>query len=163
MRHVISVYVDNKFGVLARVSGLFMRRGFNIDSLTVGETEDPDFSRITVTVHGNESLRDQVVNQLTKLYNVKRVKSLSYDETTERELLLIKVANTSKKRNEIISATEVYRGTIVDYSSNSITIEITGEPNKISSFIERMKPVGIIELCRTGIVALERGINTLGE
>ncbi|MGI6020086.1 MAG: acetolactate synthase small subunit [Lachnospiraceae bacterium] len=163
MRHVISVYVDNKFGVLARVSGLFMRRGFNIDSLTVGETEDPDFSRITVTVHGNESLRDQVVNQLTKLYNVKRVKSLSYDETTERELLLIKVANTSKKRNEIISATEVYRGTIVDYSSNSITIEITGEPNKISSFIELMKPVGIIELCRTGIVALERGINTLGE
>ena len=163
MRHVISVYVDNKFGVLARVSGLFMRRGFNIDSLTVGETEDTDFSRITVTVHGNESLRDQVVNQLTKLYNVKRVKSLSYDETTERELLLIKVANTSKKRNEIISATEVYRGTIVDYSSNSITIEITGEPNKISSFIELMKPVGIIELCRTGIVALERGINTLGE
>jgi acetolactate synthase-1/3 small subunit len=163
VRHVISVYVDNKFGVLARVSGLFMRRGFNIDSLTVGETEDPDFSRITVTVHGNESLRDQVVNQLTKLYNVKRVKSLSYDETTERELLLIKVANTSKKRNEIISATEVYRGTIVDYSSNSITIEITGEPNKISSFIELMKPVGIIELCRTGIVALERGINTLGE
>lgn len=161
MRSVIAVYVENKYGVLARVSGLFMRRGFNIDSLTVGETDDPRYSRITVTMQADEALCDQVVNQLNKLHNVKEVKVLKAGETSERELLLIKVKNSAEKSPAIMAASEIYRGKFIDYSINTITIEVTGEPSKISSFIELMKPIGIEEMCRTGVVALERGDSTL--
>lgn len=157
MRSVIAVYVENKYGVLARVSGLFMRRGFNIDSLTVGETDDPNYSRITITMNGDEYVRDQVINQLKKLVNVKQVKLLDTGGSVERELMLLKVRNTPENRSEIMAATEIYRAKIIDYTTDAMCVEVTGEPSKIKAFIEVMKPLGIVEMCRTGVVALERG------
>ena len=161
MRSVIAVYVENKYGVLARVSGMFMRRGFNIDSLTVGETDDPNFSRITVTLNGDDYAREQLVHQLYKLHNVKRVKLLDSENSVERELMLIKVKNTLENRSEVIAATEIYRAKIIDYTTDSMCVEVTGEPSKIKAFIEVMKPLGIVEMCRTGVVSLERGSNIL--
>ena len=161
MRSVIAVYVENKYGVLSRVSGLFMRKGFNIDSLTVGETEDPDYSRITITLNGDDYAREQLIKQLTKLYNVKKVKLLEPAASVERELMLIKVSNTPENRQEIMAATEIYRAKIIDYTTDSICVEVTGEPTKINAFIEVMKPMGIVEMCRTGVVALERGAHIL--
>ncbi len=163
MRKTIAVYVENKYGVLARISGLFMRRGFNIDSLTVGETEDPDYSRVTVTMDADDNILNQVVNQLNKLYNVRKVKVLAPGTSTERELLLLKMGNTADKRSDIMAACEIYNAKIIDYSRSNISIEVTGDSDKIQSFVELMKPNGIIEMCRTGVVALERGDNTLAE
>ncbi len=157
MRSVIAVYVENKFGVLARVSGMFMRRGFNIDSLTVGETDDPAYSRITVTLNGDDYVREQLVNQLYKLHNVKRVKLLESEKSVERELMLIKVKNTPENRSEVIAATEIYRAKVIDYNTDTMCVEVTGEPLKIKAFIDVMKPLGIVEMCRTGVVSLERG------
>ncbi|MBQ8533020.1 MAG: acetolactate synthase small subunit [Clostridia bacterium] len=157
MRSVIAVYVENKYGVLTRVSGLFMRRGFNIDSLTVGETDDPKFSRITITLNGDDYAREQLINQLKKLHNIKQVKLLESGSSVERELMLIKVANTAETRSEIMAAVEIYRAKIIDYTTAALCIEVTGEPSKINAFIEVLKPLGIIEMCRTGVVALERG------
>lgn len=157
MRSVIAVYVENKYGVLARVSGLFMRKGFNIDSLTVGETEDPEYSRITITLNGDDYAREQLINQLKKLHNVKKVKLLEDNSSVERELMLIKVRTNPENRSEIMAAAEIYRAKIVDYTTEAMCVEVTGEPNKINAFIEVMKPLGIIEMCRTGVVALERG------
>lgn len=161
MRSVIAVYVENKYGVLTRVSGLFMRRGFNIDSLTVGETDDPDFSRITITLNGDSYAREQLINQLKKLHNVKQVKLLEDKTSVERELMLLKVKTTAQNRSEIMAAAEIYRAKIVDYNTETMCVEVTGEPSKINAFIEVMKPLGIIEMCRTGVVALERGGNIL--
>ena len=161
MRSVIAVYVENKYGVLARVSGMFMRRGFNIDSLTVGETDDPNYSRITVTLNGDDYAREQLVHQLYKLHNVKRVKLLDSEYSVDRELMLIKVKNTPENRSEVIAATEIYRAKVIDYTTDSMCVEVTGEPSKIRAFIEVMKPLGIIEMCRTGVVSLERGSNIL--
>lgn len=161
MRSVIAVYVENKYGVLSRVSGLFMRKGFNIDSLTVGETDDPDYSRITITLNGDDYAREQLIKQLTKLYNVKKVKLLDSNASVERELLLVKVKNSAENRQEIMAATEIYRAKIIDYTTESICVEVTGEPSKIKAFIEVMKPMGIVEMCRTGVVALERGPRVL--
>lgn len=160
-RFVIAVYVENKYGVLARVSGMFMRRGFNIDSLTVGETDDPNYSRITVTINGDEYAREQLINQLKKLYNVKQVKLLKNEITVERELMLIKVKTTPQNRSEVMAAAEIYRAKIIDYNTDTMCVEVTGEPSKINAFIEVMKPLGIVEMCRTGVVALERGISML--
>lgn len=161
MRSVIAVYVENKYGVLTRVAGLFMRKGFNIDSLTVSETDDPEFSRITITVNGDNYVREQLVNQLKKLHNVKKVKLLDGVGFVERELLLLKVKNTAESRSEIMAAAEIYRAKVIDYNVNAMCVEVTGEPSKINAFIEVMKPIGIMEMCRTGIVALERGGNVL--
>lgn len=155
-RFVIAVYVENKYGVLARVAGLFMRRGFNIDSLTVGETEDPAYSRITLTMAGDDNDRDQLVTQLQKLHNVKNVKSLEASSMVEREIMLIKLKNTPENRSEVMAAAEIYRAKIIDYNPNTLCVEVTGEPSKLNAFIEVMKPIGIIEMCRTGAVALER-------
>ena len=163
MRSVIAVYVENKFGVLTRVAGLFMRKGFNIDSLAVGETEAPQFSRMTITLQGEESAREQIIRQLKKLHNVKQVKLLSDGETVERELLLVKVRNMPETRTEVMAAADVYRGKIIDYSTDSMVIEVTGEPLKIQAFIDVMQPIGIMEMCRTGIVALSRGADILQE
>lgn len=157
MRSVVAVYVENKYGVLARVSGLFMRRGFNIDSLTVGETDDPRYSRITITMRGDEYIRDQLINQLKKLFNIKQVKLLETDASVERELMLLKVRNNPANRGDVMAAAEVYRAKIIDYTTDAMCIEVTGEPSKINAFIEVMKPLGIVEMCRTGVVALERG------
>ena len=161
MRSVIAVYVENKYGVLARVSGMFMRRGFNIDSLTFGETDDPAYSRITITLNGDDYAREQLVNQLYKIHNVKSVKLLDSENSVERELMLIKVKNTPENRSEVIAATEIYRAKIIDYNTDSMCVEVTGEPLKIKAFIDVMKPLGIVEMCRTGVVSLERGNNIL--
>ena len=161
MRNVIAVYVENKYGVLTRVAGLFMRKGFNIDSLTVGETEDPAYSRMTITLNGNDYAREQLINQLKKLHNVKEVKLLESAQNVERELLLVKVPNHPETRSEIMAAADVYRGKIIDYSTDAMIIEVTGEPLKISAFIDVVKPIGIIEMCRTGVVSLERGATVL--
>ena len=157
MRSVIAVYVENKYGVLTRVSGLFMRRGFNIDSLTVGETDDPKYSRITITLSGDEYVRDQLINQLCKLQNVHKVKLLEKGSSVERELAMIKVRNSSETRNDIMAAAEIFRAKVIDYTVDAMCVEVTGEPTKINAFIEVMKPLGIVEICRTGAVALERG------
>ena len=156
-RFVIAVYVENKYGVLTRVTSMFMRRGFNIDSLTVGETDDPAFSRITITLRADEYARDQLVNQLYKLQNVKKVKILVSGSSVERELMIIKVSNSPEKRAEIMAAAEIFRAKIIDYTTDTICVEVTGEPTKINAFIDIMKPLGIEEICRTGVVALERG------
>lgn len=156
-RYVIAVYVENKYGVVARVSGLFMRRGFNIDSFTGQETDDPRYSRLTITLRGDDFTKDQVITQLKKLHNIKQVKLLQQEESVERELMIIKVRNTPETRSEVMAAAEVYRAKIIDYTTNYMCIEVTGEPSKINAFCQVMQPLGIIEMCRTGVVALERG------
>lgn len=160
-RYVFSILVANKFGVLTRVSSMFTRRGFNIDTLTVGETESPEFSRITISMRGDEYSRTQIIKQLSKMHDVKQVQVMERDKTVTRELLLIKIKNDSKTRQDILAAVDVFRSKIVDYSPDSLCIEITGESSKINAFIELVKPFGIMEICRTGIVALERGSHCL--
>ena len=160
-KHIFSILVANKPGVMTRVSSMFTRRGFNIDTLTVGETESPEFSRMTVSMIGDDYSKDQVVKQLSKLHDVKQVQVMERDETVTRELLIIKVKNDSSTRQDVLAAVDVFRSKIVDYSPDALCIEITGETTKINAFIELVKPFGIMEICRTGIVALERGSHCL--
>ena len=141
---------------------MFTRRGFNIDTLTVGETQSPEFSRITISMMGDEYSKTQIIKQLGKLHDVKQVEVMERDETVTRELLLIKIKNDSATRQDVLSAVDVFRSKIVDYSPDALCIEITGESSKINAFIELVKPYGIMEMCRTGLVALERGGNCLG-
>ena len=157
---VIAVYVENKFGVLTRVTSMFTRRGFNIDALTVGETESPEYSRITITIDGDEYEKEQIINQLKKLYVVKKVETLE-EEPIQRELMLIKVRNEKQSRSEVMTAVDVFRASVIDYSPESMCIEVTGSPSKIDAFVKLMEPFGILEMCRTGLVALERGTKTL--
>ena len=140
---------------------MFTRRGFNIDSLTVGETESSGFSRITIAFHGDEDLKERILQQLQKLHDVREVEVLNKNDTVIRELLLIKVRNKADVRQDIMTAVEIFRSKIVDYSTASLTIELTGETSKIDAFIELVKPYGIMEMCRTGLVAIERGENCL--
>ena len=161
-KFVIAVYVDNKYGVLTRVTSMFTRRGFNIDALTVGETESPEYSRITICMSGDGYAREQMINQLRKQFNVKKVEVLEED-AIKRELMLIKVKNTSEHRSEVLSAVDVFRAKVIDYTPGEMCIEVTGEPSKIDAFVRLMMPFGILEMCRTGIVALERGASTLFE
>lgn len=158
---VIGAIVSNVSGVLSRVSGMFTRRGFNIDCLTVGETESSDFSRITVAFHGDDDIKERIIKQLEKLHDVKEVEVLEPHKTVIRELLLIKVRNTPSSRQDIMTAAEVFRSKIVDYSPTALICELTGEISKIEAFIELMKPYGILEMCRTGMVAVERGDSCL--
>lgn len=151
-KYVFSILVSNRFGVLTRVSSMFTRRGFNIDTLTVGETESPEFSRITISMRGDEYSKTQIIKQLSKLHDVKQVQIMERDETVTRELLLIKIKNDSRTRQDILAAVDVFRSKIVDYSPDALCIEITGESSKINAFIELVKPFGIMEICRTGIV-----------
>ena len=160
-KHIFSILVTNKPGVMTRVSSMFTRRGFNIDTLTVGETESPEFSRITVSMIGDDYAKDQVVKQLSKLHDVKQVQVMERDDTVTRELLLDKVKNDSSTRQDVLAAVDVFRSKIVDYSPDALCIEITGETTKLNAFIELVKPFGIMEICRTGIVALERGSHCL--
>ena len=159
-KFVIAVYVDNKVGVLARVTGMFTRRAFNIDTLTVGETERPEYSRITICMRGDEYVKGQIINQLKKLVVVKKVELLE-DEPIKRELMLIKVKNDSDKRNDIMTAVNVFRANVIDYSPEGMCVEVTGSPSKMDAFVKLMEPFGILEMCRTGIVALDRGTVTL--
>ncbi len=157
---VLAVYVDNSPGVLTRVTAMFTRRGFNIDALTVGETDIPEYSRITIAMRGDEIVREQLINQLKKLYVVKKVQVLD-DEPIKRELMLIKVANKAEQRSDIMTAVDVFRASVIDYSPDGMCIEVTGSPSKMDAFVKLMQPFGILEMCRTGIVALDRGTTTL--
>ena len=156
-RYVIAVLVANRASVLTRVSSMFTRRGFNIDSLAVGETESPEFSRITITFTGDEATKDQLIKQLAKLHDVIKVKVMARSESTARELLLIKVANSPETREEILAAVNVFRSKVIDYSKDALCCIVTGESTKIDAFIDLLRPIGILEMCRTGVVALERG------
>ena len=159
-KFVIAVYVDNKAGVLTRVTAMFTRRGFNIDALTVGETEHPEYSRITIAMKGDIYVKEQLINQLKKLLVVKKVEVLE-EESIKRELMLIKVCNKSEFRSDIMTAVDVFRASVIDYSAEGMCIEVTGSPSKIDAFVKLMQPFGILEMCRTGIVALDRGNKTL--
>lgn len=160
-RHIISVLVKNSAGVLSRVAGLFTRRGFNIESLTVGSTENPEFSRMTITMVGNEGNLEQIKNQLNKLYDVVKVVELKSDNSVIRELVLIKVNATDAERGAINEVAKIFRCKIVDISPDTLTIELTGDESKISALIKLMEKYGIREIVRTGIVALERGENDI--
>ncbi|NYT19925.1 MAG: acetolactate synthase small subunit [Methanosarcinales archaeon] len=157
MKHTLAVLVDNKYGVLTRVAGLFSRRGFNIDSLAVGITEDPTISRMTIVVRGDDHVLEQVTKQLNKLIDVIRVTDLGAEESVERELALIKVNADANNRAEIIQIVDIFRARIIDVASKSVTIEVTGDSNKIKAIQTLLKPFGIKEMARTGKVALTRG------
>lgn len=160
VQNVISILVENQPGVLVRVAGLFARRGFNIDSLTVGVTHDPKYSRITVTVTGDEDFIEQVKNQISKLVEVESVKILPPNGKVARSMALLKV-RTNENRNEILKLSDVFRASVVDIKDTTITFEITGDDNKIEAFQDILKPYGLLETIRTGVVALERGENTI--
>ena len=160
-KFVIAVYVDNKYGVLTRVTSMFTRRGFNIDALTVGETESPEYSRITISLSGDGYAREQLINQMKKLFNVKKVEVLEDSECIKRELMLIKIYNRPENRADIHFAVDAYRAKVVDYTTDGMCIEVTGDPSKIDAFVELMRDFEITEICRTGIVALDRGENTI--
>ncbi len=157
MRHTISVLVENKFGVLARISTLFAARGFNIDSLAVGETDDPGMSRMTIVVKGDDSVLEQVTKQLNKLVDVIKVNDFNGVDYVERGLALIKINVNKSNRAEIMQIVGIFRTRIVDVSQDSMIVEITGDEEKIDAFIKMVVPYGIREVSRTGIVALARG------
>ena len=157
MRHIISAVVENKPGVLAHLAGLFAGRGFNIDSLAVGETEDPARSRMTVVVRGDDAVLEQVRKQLGKIIDVIKVQDFSGAEYVERDLALIKVAVRPEKRGEVFEICEVFRGKIVDIGPKHLTIEISGPEKKVEAFIDLLKPYGIREVVRTGRIAIARG------
>jgi acetolactate synthase-1/3 small subunit len=159
---VISVLVENKPGVLYLIANLFRRRNFNIESITVGPTEQPDIARMTLTVNEDERTIDQVVKQVAKQIDVLKVSELEQGNFVMRELALIKVnVPSAKERSDIINCVEVFRGRIIDVSTDSLTVEITGTPDKIDAFLNLMKTYGIIELARTGITALARGAKSI--
>jgi acetolactate synthase-1/3 small subunit len=157
MRHVLSALVQNQPGVLAHISGMLASRGFNIDSLAVGETEQHDMSRMTFVVNGDDNVLDQVRKQLDKIVTVVRVVDISSENYVERDLMLIKVSCASDKRPEIFQLTESFRGRVVDIQHENVMMEISGTEGKIEAFIELMRPYGILELARTGRIALVRG------
>lgn len=157
MRHVISAIVENKPGVLAHIAGLFAGRGFNIDSLAVGETEDPMRSRLTVVARGDDAVLEQIRKQLGKIIDVIKVVDFSGADTVERDLMLIKVAASSDRRGEVFEIVEVFRGKVVDIGPKHLTLEVSGPEKKIEVFIDLMKPYGVKELVRTGRIALARG------
>jgi acetolactate synthase-1/3 small subunit len=156
MKHTISVLVENHFGVLTRVAGLFSARGFNIDSLAVGETHDPTISRMTIVMHGDDRIVEQIVKQLDKLIDVIKVDDLNDDEIIDRELMLAKVNATAANRNDIMQIVNTFRAKIVDVNPHTLTIEVTGGESKIDAMLELLLPFGIRETVRTGLVALAR-------
>lgn len=157
MRHTISLLVENKFGVLARIAGLFSARGYNIDSLSVGVTEDPQVSRMTIVVRGDERILDQVQKQLGKLVDVITVSDYVNTPHVERDLVLIKVSADTSKRSELIQICDIFRAKIVDVAIDTIIVEMTGDEEKIEALTRLLRPFGIKEVCRTGIVAMARG------
>jgi acetolactate synthase-1/3 small subunit len=156
MRHTISVLVENKFGVLTRVAGLFSGRGYNIDTLNVGPTQDPHLSRMTIVTTGDEATLEQIVKQLNKLPNVIKVQNFSEGEYVDRELVLVKVGVDSKSRAEVMQITDIFRAKIVDVQPKTLAIEITGSGSKVEKFLDLMQTFGVLELTRTGQVALPR-------
>jgi acetolactate synthase-1/3 small subunit len=163
MRHVLSALVHNQPGVLAHISGMLASRGFNIDSLAVGETEDANLSRITFVVHGDDKQLDQVRKQLDKVVTVVRVQDISSEDFVERDLMIVKVKASPPQRMEIVLLVEMFRGRVVDIGMETLMIEIAGQERKIEAFIELMRPYGIVELARTGRIALVRGMPGRGD
>jgi acetolactate synthase-1/3 small subunit len=161
MRHSISVLVQNHSGVLARVSGLFSARGYNIESLTVGTTLDPEFSRITIVVSGDDQVLEQVQKQLAKLVEVVKVADLKPESAVLRELALVKIKAAGAHRLEIFEIANVFRAKVVDVAAASLSVEVTGTHEKIEAFLELAKPHGILEMVRTGVAGLNRGPETL--
>jgi len=159
-QHTIAVLVENRFGVLSRVAGLFSARGYNIESLSVGETLDPSVSRMTIVVHGDEFVIEQVMKQLHKLIDVIKVSDLTDDDHVERELMLIRVNAEPQHRAEIMRTADIFRAKIVDVTPSSFTIEATGDEGKLEALAELLRPMGIQELVRTGKVAIARGPKT---
>ena len=157
MRHVLSALVQNQPGVLAHVSGMLASRGFNIDSLAVGETEHPGLSRMVFVVNGDDKVLDQVRKQLDKIVTVVRVDDISSENFVERDLMLIKVSCPAEKRPEVFQLTESFRGRVIDIQHDNVMMEISGTEGKVEAFIELMRPYGILELARTGRIALVRG------
>ena len=158
---ILGVIVSNHFGVQTRVSGLFSRRGYNIDSLNVSETEDPKFSRMTIIVTGDDYIKNQIVKQLSKLRDVKKVELLPADATVLREHMLIKLDIKGHSISEITEAANIFRAKVIDFNADSVTIEMTGESSKLDAFIDYAKTFGIIELCRAGALAVKRGPGAL--
>jgi acetolactate synthase I/III small subunit len=156
-KHIITLLVENQPGVLARVAGLFSRRGFNIDTLAVGPTDDPMLSRMTLTLDGALHPIDQVTKQLHKLVNVIKIRDLEPEETVARELALFKIAADSETRAQVMQFAEIFRGHVIDVSKRSITIEVTGTDAKIEAFEQAVRPFGLIEMVRTGEIAISRG------
>jgi acetolactate synthase-1/3 small subunit len=157
MRHVLSALVQNQPGVLAHISGMLASRGFNIDSLAVGETEDPNLSRMTFVVNGDDAELEQVRKQLDKVVTVVAVQDISGEDFVERDLMLIKVQSSPQQRMEVVLLVEMFRGRVVDISPSNLLIEISGQERKIEAFIDLMRPYGILELARTGRIAMVRG------
>ena len=157
MKKVYSLLVNNSSGVLSRVAGLFSRRGYNIMSLTVGETTDPRYSRMTVVAEGDEQILDQIKKQLGKLIDVVDIKTLKADESVHRELILVKVRVRDEQRQSVITMADVFRGKVVDVGLDSLIIELTGQQNKLDAFLRLLKDYEILELARTGITGLSRG------
>jgi acetolactate synthase-1/3 small subunit len=155
-KHILSLLVENKPGVLARIAGLFSRRGFNIDTLTVGPTEDPHTSRITLTVDGAIHPIDQVTKQLHKLVNVIKIRDMEPEQTIAREMALFKVSASVESRGEIMQFAEIFRANILDVSRRTLTIEVTGTADKIEAFERMVRPHGLVEMARTGEVAISR-------
>jgi acetolactate synthase-1/3 small subunit len=158
MRHVLSALVHNQPGVLAHISGMLASRGFNIDSLAVGETEDAHLSRMTFVVRGDDAVLEQVRKQLDKIVTVVKVHDISSEDYVERDLMLLKVKATPAQRMEIVLLVEMFRARVIDVSPTDLMVEISGQERKIEAFIDLMRPYGIIELARTGRIALVRGM-----
>jgi len=156
-KHTLSILTENKPGVLSRIAGLFARRGFNIDTLTVGPTDDPQISRFTITIDGAEHSIDQVTKQLHKLINVIKIRDLEPDETVARELAVFKLAVDGAARAEVMQVCEIFRGKVVDVSRRSIILEVTGTTEKIEAFERMVRPFGLVEMMRTGEIAIARG------
>ena len=156
-KHILSILVENKPGVLTRIAGLFARRGFNIDTLAVGPTDDPAYSRITLTLDGAMHPIDQVTKQLHKLVNVLKIRDLEPEDTVARELALFKVAADSGARGEVMQIAEIFRGKIIDVTKRSLIVEVTGTHDKVEAFERMVRPFGLVEMARTGEIAISRG------
>ena len=160
-KYLIGLLVNNRYGVLTRISSLFSRRGFNIESLAVGETDNRSVSRMTIAISGTDHDRDQIIRQLRKLHDVMHVSEMYPNSSVKRELVLLKVSTDQGKRQEIMDAVNAFRSKVVDYSKRSITLELTGEGSKLEAFIDLMREYGILEICRTGLVSMGRGDDCL--
>lgn len=163
MRHTISVLVENKFGVLSRISGLFSGRGYNIESLSVNKTTEDEFSIMTIVTIGDDRVVEQIIKQLRKLVNVIRVRNVSELEHIEREMILVKVHATQRTRPDVFNIVSTFRGKTVDITNESVVIELTGANDKIMAFLNVMEPYGIIEVARSGAIAIARGSKTTGD
>lgn len=157
MRHIISILVENKFGVLARIAGMFSGRGFNIETLNVGPMIDKKLSRITATIIGDSESLDQAIKQVKKLVNVLEVSEFSDGQATERELVMVKVNTSASQRSEVMQVCDIFRAKIIDVAPESLNIEMTGNANKVGAFLNLIEPYGIAEMARTGNLALKRG------